>query len=291
MQEYSRIVSGLFTAIRYTDEQLRFGATIADVLASGDEIYPVVEAAPNTGTPESPVFRSPLQVEIDNKVTGVADLAKPLYERQLGAVNGVATLDDNGDVPQNQLPDEVVEYLGTWDPRSNTPELVDGTGNIGDSYKVHEDVGNTDFEISLGGEEIKVRGGMTIIYRSEDGTNESGRYAVQGSLGLSQEDRFLLENSMQTVKAYTVECIPADPAATTGDVILAQVTSANNPYPEFTLVDNGGLSSVSLNAMSGELRIDSTGETAGTYDIQVQVGGNLGQTDPVTIQVTLSDPA
>lgn len=290
-QLYARIVGGKFTTIRYTEEALRFANTIADVVATGDEIYPIIETLTNTGTAEAPVFRDPLPVEIANKVVAVSDLAQPLYSRDLGVAGGVATLDESGGVPKNQLPDEVVEYLGTWDPRSNTPELVDGVGNIGDSYEVHKDVGDTDYEIDLGSGPIFVRGGMTVIYRSDNGDNETGRWAVQGSTGLSAEDRFVLENSMQNVKVYSLECVPAAPECVQGEVILAQVSSADNPYPEYTLVDDGGLSSIALNAMSGELRIDTSSDTSGTYTIQVQVAGSLGQSEPVDIVVAVNATA
>ena len=53
---------------------------------------------------------------------------------QKGASNGVATLDSGGKVPVSQLPNSVMEYLGTWDASTNTPTLANGTGNAGDVY-------------------------------------------------------------------------------------------------------------------------------------------------------------
>ena len=52
----------------------------------------------------------------------------------LGGANGVATLDSNGKVPVNQLPSSVMEYKGTWNAATNTPTLVNGTGDPGDVY-------------------------------------------------------------------------------------------------------------------------------------------------------------
>jgi hypothetical protein len=52
----------------------------------------------------------------------------------LGAANGVATLDSNGKVPVTQLPSSVMEYKGTWNAATNTPTLVNGTGDPGDVY-------------------------------------------------------------------------------------------------------------------------------------------------------------
>jgi hypothetical protein len=48
--------------------------------------------------------------------------------------NGVPKLDVNGKILVAQLPNSVMEYQGTWDASTNTPTLVNGTGNQGDVY-------------------------------------------------------------------------------------------------------------------------------------------------------------
>jgi hypothetical protein len=53
-----------------------------------------------------------------------------------GAANGYASLDSGGKVPVAQLPNSIMAYQGTYDASSNTPTLVNGTGNIGDVYRV-----------------------------------------------------------------------------------------------------------------------------------------------------------
>lgn len=53
-----------------------------------------------------------------------------------GQANGVATLDVGGKVPVTQLPSSIMQYQGTWDASTNTPSLVDGTGDAGDVYIV-----------------------------------------------------------------------------------------------------------------------------------------------------------
>lgn len=66
-----------------------------------------------------------------------------------GAANGYASLGGDGKVPLGQLPSAVtggLTYQGTWNASTNTPNLVDGTGNMGAYYKVNV-AGNT----SLGG--------------------------------------------------------------------------------------------------------------------------------------------
>lgn len=53
-----------------------------------------------------------------------------------GQVNGFATLDGNGKVPVAQLPASLMQYQGVWDADTNSPSLVDGTGNVGDVYRI-----------------------------------------------------------------------------------------------------------------------------------------------------------
>ena len=55
----------------------------------------------------------------------------------IGAVNGVASLGDDGKVPVSQLSiTESVVYKGTWDASSNIPYLHNGSGTTGWEYKV-----------------------------------------------------------------------------------------------------------------------------------------------------------
>lgn len=52
-----------------------------------------------------------------------------------GVANGYAGLDGGGKVPIAQLPNSIMEYKGVYDASTNTPFLVDGVGNAGDTYK------------------------------------------------------------------------------------------------------------------------------------------------------------
>lgn len=63
-------------------------------------------------------------------------LAGKIDTTEKGVSNGVATLDATGRVPYTQLPESAMEYKGTWDASTNTPELKDGTGTNGDFYVV-----------------------------------------------------------------------------------------------------------------------------------------------------------
>lgn len=53
-----------------------------------------------------------------------------------GIAGGYASLDGGGKVPFSQLPSALMTYLGNWDASTNTPTLADGTGDVGDVYRV-----------------------------------------------------------------------------------------------------------------------------------------------------------
>lgn len=55
---------------------------------------------------------------------------------EVGAANGVASLDGTGKVPVSQLPSSVLQYEGTWNPSTNTPTLQDSSGTAGYVYWV-----------------------------------------------------------------------------------------------------------------------------------------------------------
>jgi hypothetical protein len=75
-------------------------------------------------------------------------------DSEKGAANGVATLDAGGKIPVAQLPSSLMEYKGTWNASTNSPALVDGTGDVGDVYKVStagtQDLGSGNIVFSAG---------------------------------------------------------------------------------------------------------------------------------------------
>jgi hypothetical protein len=87
-------------------------------------------AGPTTGGATQPGFRSLVAADIPSLS------ATYVTQSQIGAINGVASLDSGGKVPLSQLPASLMEFKGSWDPTSNTPTLVDGTGVTGYTYWV-----------------------------------------------------------------------------------------------------------------------------------------------------------
>lgn len=63
-------------------------------------------------------------------------LSNKVSTSAVGANNGVASLDSGGKVPLSQLPSSLMEYQGTWNATTNSPTLADGTGDVGQFYRV-----------------------------------------------------------------------------------------------------------------------------------------------------------
>ena len=71
-----------------------------------------------------------------NKLNDLFNSLVGYLDGALGTASGLATLDANGRIPYSQLPESAVELKGYWNADTNTPALVDGTGDTGDEYYV-----------------------------------------------------------------------------------------------------------------------------------------------------------
>jgi len=78
---------------------------------------------------------------------------------EMGANNGVATLDAGGKVPFSQLPASLMIYKGIWSALTNTPTLTDGVGTAGWVYK-----NNLAGTVNFGSGPISFYSGDWVIY-------------------------------------------------------------------------------------------------------------------------------
>jgi hypothetical protein len=99
----------------------------------------------------------------------------------LGAANGVATLDSSGKVPVSQLPASVVTYLGTWNAATNTPTLVNGTGDPGDLY-----ICNVAGTVNFGAGPISFVVGDWVLYGSGTWQKSSGQNGTVTSVAVTE---------------------------------------------------------------------------------------------------------
>jgi hypothetical protein len=140
-----------------------------------------VFAGPTTGSAAQPTFRTLVAADIPSLS------ATYVTQSEVGAVNGVASLDSSGKVPVGQLPSVVMEYEGAWNPNTNTPTLSDGTGTNGNVYYVTAlraaaVPGNTDPSM------VNFQIGDLVIYSSSVGkwqlvTPAAGVSSVNGAQG------------------------------------------------------------------------------------------------------------
>ena len=103
-------------------------------------------------TPVNGATTNPISSNWANDHTDPALVADPHTQYQLesekGQADGYTPLDSNAKVPSIYLPDSIlgkVEYKGTWDASTNTPDLVNATPSKGDYYVVNV-AGNTDLD-------------------------------------------------------------------------------------------------------------------------------------------------
>lgn len=82
------------------------------------------------------------------------EVEQKIGSSEKGAANGVATLDAGGKLPTSQLPTTAMEFKGSFDPTGPTPNLQDGSGDLGDFYRVSvagsHDFGSGSIDFDIG---------------------------------------------------------------------------------------------------------------------------------------------
>ena len=102
---------------------------------------------------ESFIFQS--EKGVANGVASLDAMTKvPMSELLTDVPTGVPTLDTNSKIQSSHLPFDAMEYKATYDATTNTPILVDGTGDIGDLYRVSvagtQDLGSGPIDFFVG---------------------------------------------------------------------------------------------------------------------------------------------
>ena len=95
--------------------------------------------------------------------------------------NGIPQLDVNGKILVSQLPNSVMEYLGTWDAATNTPTLANGTGNAGDVYLC-----NVAGTVNFGAGPITFYVGDQVIYSGSIWQRASGATGSVTSVAVTE---------------------------------------------------------------------------------------------------------
>ncbi len=136
---WSTVTSGTVTSVALADGSTSpiYGISGSPVTGSGTLTFSLntqtantVFAGPTTGSAAQPTFRALVAADIPSLS------ATYVTQSEVGAASGVASLDGGGKIPLSQLPATLMEFQGNWNPNTNTPTLVDGTGVTGYTYWV-----------------------------------------------------------------------------------------------------------------------------------------------------------
>jgi len=144
---------------------------------------------------------------------------------QKGQPNGVSTLDAGGKIPASQLPNSVMELQGSWDASTNTPTLIDGTGNPGDVWEVTvagtQDLGSGPIAFTVG--DWAVYGADGKWYRSPNSNEVTSVFGRTGTV-------------VATTGDYTFAQIGSKPTTVNGYGITDAITQGGNTFGANMLV-------------------------------------------------------
>jgi len=171
---------------------------------------------------------SDLGKPISTATQSALDLKQSLSEK--GQADGYASLDNGGKVPVAQLPASVMTYLGTWNANTNTPTLINGTGDSGDLYIVsvagthNFGAGDISFEI---GDWVMYNG--SIWQRSDMSDAVSSVFGRQGAVTAQNGD--YTASQVTNTPAGTISAVTAQGAIDELDTEKVPNTRTVNGYP------------------------------------------------------------
>lgn len=163
-----------------------------------------------------------------------------------GVANGYASLDGAGKVPVTQLPSSIMQYQGTYNASTNSPSLVNGTGDTGDVYRVSV-AGSRNF----GAGSISFQVGDYVIYNGTAWEKSDTTDAVSTVAGLTGDVtasslRGAIATGTPSSTTYlrgdgTWQTVNATPGGTTADSLGYLGIPPNIQSAAYTLVaDDAG---------------------------------------------------
>jgi hypothetical protein len=115
---------------------------------------------------------------LDGVLTGTSGIVNALG---INVPSGIPQLDGSGKILVSQLPNSVMEYKGSWNAATNTPTLVNGTGNAGDVYLC--EVAGT---VNFGAGPITFAVGDQVIYSGAIWQRASGATGTVTSVAVTE---------------------------------------------------------------------------------------------------------
>jgi hypothetical protein len=208
--------------------------------------------------------------------------------------NGYASLDSAGKVPVTQLPSSIMQYQGVWNASTNTPTLVNGTGDTGDVYRVS--VAGTALSLTFGVGDYVIYNGST--WERSDSTDAVASVAGKtgavtlnsGDVGLDNVDNTSDATKNAAAVALVNKTSVTSTGAVTGSTLVSTVATGTAPLTvaSATVVPNLNAStvnaygpSVSVAANTLAARDGSGNVNANAFNSTVATG-----TAPLTVAST-----
>jgi hypothetical protein len=133
---------------------------------------------------------------LEGVLTGTSGVVDALG---INVPSGIPQLDGSGKILVSQLPNSVMEYKGSWNAATNTPTLVNGTGNAGDVY-LCEVAGTVDF----GAGPITFAVGDQVIYSGTIWQRASGATGTVTSVAVTESGDALTITGSPITTAGTI---------------------------------------------------------------------------------------
>ena len=121
--------------------------------------------------------------DLDDVIVGTDGI---LSSVAFNVANGVPRLDENGKILVSQLPNSVMEFKGVWNASTNSPTLVNGTGNAGDVWLC-----NVAGTVNFGAGPIAFAVGDYAVYTGTVWARSSGATGTVTSVGVSRDGNAL----------------------------------------------------------------------------------------------------
>lgn len=121
--------------------------------------------------------------DLDDVIIGTDGI---LSSVAFNVANGVPRLDENGKILVSQLPNSVMEFKGVWNASTNSPTLVNGTGNAGDVWLC-----NVAGTVNFGAGPIAFSVGDYAVYTGTVWARSSGATGTVTSVGVSRDGNAL----------------------------------------------------------------------------------------------------
>lgn len=134
--------------------------------------------------------------DLDDVIIGTDGI---LSSVAFNVANGVPKLDENGKILVSQLPNSVMEFKGVWNAATNTPTLVNGTGNAGDVWLC-----NVAGTVNFGAGPIAFAVGDYAVYTGSVWARSSGATGTVTSVGVSRDGNALTITGSPVTSSGTI---------------------------------------------------------------------------------------